>query len=67
MVGASKDLREWRNGWSQEDLVSFGSEKQLEWKFITSNSQHQNGVIESIVKMIKGAKKAMFQVVGDKN
>ena len=65
LVGASRELREWRNGWSQEELVSFGSEKQLEWIFIGSNSQHQNGVIESIVKMIKGTKKSMFRVLED--
>ena len=65
MVGASKELREWRNSWIQEELVSFGSEKQLEWIFIGSNSQHQNGVLESIVKMINVTKKAMFRVLGD--
>ena len=42
LVRASKELREWRNSWCQEELVSFGSEKQLKWIFIGSNSQHQN-------------------------
>ena len=45
--------------------MSFGAEKQLEWKFVGSNSQHQNGIVESIVKMIKGVQKSMFRVLGD--
>ena len=65
LVGASKELKEWRNGWSHEELIAFGAEKQLEWKFIGSSSQHQNGVVESIVKMIKGVQKSMLRVIGD--
>ena len=57
LVGATRELKEWRQGWKQEELTAFGSERQLEWIFIGSNSQHQNGIIKCIIKMIKGAKK----------
>ena len=65
LVGASKELKNWRNGWNQEELEKFGADKGLEWRFIGSNSQHQNGVTESIVKMVKGVQKSMLRVIGD--
>ena len=34
LVGASRELKEWRQGWKQEELIAFGSERQLEWVFI---------------------------------
>ena len=34
-----KAEKEWRNGWNHEELIAFGAEKQLEWKFIGSSSQ----------------------------
>ena len=60
LVGASKEVKEWRKGWSHEELEWFGADKKLEWRFICSNSQHRNGIVESIVKMIKGVRKSMF-------
>ena len=55
LIGAANELKEWRDGWDQEMLTRFGAERGLEWITIMANSQHQNGVVESIVKMIKGS------------
>ena len=65
LVGASNELRVWRQGWDQGQLVRFGAEKSLDWKFVMANSQHQNGATEIMVKLIKGLKKSMLSVLGD--
>ena len=65
LVGASTELREWRQGWDQGQLVRFGAEKSLDWKFIMANSQHQNGATEIMVKLVKGVKKSILSVLGD--
>ena len=65
LVAASKELSEWRRGWDQEQLVRFGSSKNLEWMFTRANSPHQNGISEIMVKMAKGVKKTFLKVLGD--
>ena len=65
LVSASTELREWRQGWDQSQLVRFGAEKGLEWKFIMANSQHQNGAAEIMVKLVKGVQKSLLSALGD--
>ena len=65
LVGASREMKSWREGWSEEELSRFGTDKNIEWRFVSANSQHQNGVVEAIVKMIKGATKSILRVLGD--
>ena len=65
LVRASAELCEWRQGWDEDQLKRFGNEKGVEWKFIMANSQHQNGVSEIMVKMIKGVQKSLLTAVGD--
>ena len=48
LVGASRELAEWRKGWNTDELVRFGSTKNLQWDFVMADSQHQNGVMPCI-------------------
>ena len=63
--GADKEISAWRNGWSKDQLVRFGADKGLEWKFVMPSSQHQNGAAEILIKMVKGVKKSMMHAMGD--
>ena len=65
LVGASREMKSWREGWNEEELSRFGTDKNIEWRFVSANSQHQNGVVEAIVKMVKGATKSILRVLGD--
>ena len=42
-------------GWSIKELREFGVKRQMEWKFTTPASLHQNGAAESLVKSTKRA------------
>ena len=53
LVGASNELRSWRRGWSESQLVEFGSRNGIEWNFIMAGSQHQNGGAEIMVNYQK--------------
>ena len=46
-------------------LVRFGADKSLDWAFIMTDSQHQNGAAEVMVKMVKGVKKAFLKSMGE--
>ena len=46
-------------------LTRFGAERGLEWKSICADSQHQNGVTEILVKLVKGVKKSLVHALGD--
>ena len=65
LVGASKELIEWRRSWDQEQLDRFGASKGIAWNFIMPASQHQNGAAESMVKFSKGVMKALTKSYGD--
>ena len=65
LVGASRELTEWRNGWDTAELVRFGATKNLEWEFVMADSQHQNGVTESMVKQVKAVQKSLTRALGD--
>jgi len=65
LQGASKELSEWRRTWDKEQLKRFGAKRSLDWKFIMPQSQHQNGAVEIMVKLIKGIKSSYMKAVGD--
>ena len=65
LKGCSRELSSWRAGWSEEQLVRFGSTRGLSWKFVMAASQHQNGPAESMVKLVKGVKKSFMHAMGD--
>ena len=54
-VGAERELREMVQGWNDQELKDFCSERGTEWKFITPQAPHQNGTAESLVKSCKVA------------
>ena len=64
LVGASNELKKWRQGWSQVELVQFGSKNGINWKFISASSQHQNGAAEVMVKLVKGVMKSLMHQIG---
>ena len=59
LVGASKEITDWREGWDQDELIRFGATRNLEMIFVMSKSQHQNGVMESVVKQVKAVQKSL--------
>ena len=65
LMSASKELIEWRKGWDMEQLERFGASKGLEWRSIMASSQHQNGVSEILIKLVKGVKKSLLHALGD--
>ena len=65
LVGASRELSDWRKGWDEEELIKFGATKNLQWDFIMANSQHQNGVTESMVKQVKAVQKSLLRALGE--
>ena len=48
-----------------ELLKRFGAKNSIEWRTIMPDSQHQNGAAESLVKIVKGVKKALMKTMGD--
>ena len=65
LVGASKELVQWRKNWDQEQLDRFFASTGIEWKFIMSASQHQNGAAESMIKFSKAVMKALMRSYGE--
>ena len=57
--GATKEIADWEDGRDQEELIRFGADKSLEWVFVMANSQHQNGVTETLIKQVKGVQKSL--------
>ena len=64
LVGASNELKSWRKGWSEVELIQFGARNGIDWKFIMASSQHQNGAAEVLVKLVKGVMKALMHQLG---
>ena len=44
LVGAAREMAEWRAGWDLDTLTRFGAERGLEFQTIMAASQHQNGM-----------------------
>ena len=63
-IGAANELRAWRQGWDQDTLTRFGSERGIEWITIMANSQHQNGFTEIMVKLTKSFLKSLMKSIG---
>jgi len=64
LVGASREMSEWRKGWSIDQLTRFGASKGLEWVTVMASSHHQAGAVEVMVKLVKGVKKTLLKVLG---
>ena len=64
LVGASKELREVRRGWSSDELVRFGAQHSIEWTTVMPSSQHQNGAAEIVVKLVKGIMSSLLASIG---
>ena len=64
LKGASKELINYRKGWSEAELIRFGAEHGIEWKFVMAASQHQNGACEVLIKLVKGIMKALLEAIG---
>ena len=39
LVGASNELKNWRRGWSEVELVQFGAKHGIDWKFIMASTK----------------------------
>ena len=64
LKGASRELREVREGWSEAELVRFGAKNGITWDFVMASSQHQNGSAEIMIKLCKGVMKALMSAIG---
>ncbi len=64
LKGASNELKEVREGWSEAELIRFGAKHGITWEFVMASSQHQNGAAEILVKMCKGVMKALMAAIG---
>lgn len=62
--GAAKELKDVYNGWDKAELIRYGAKHGFEWNFVMANSQHQNGVTEVLVKLVKGIMKALMAAIG---
>ena len=63
--GADKELRSWRRSWDSDTLRRFGSDKGLNWEFVMPHSQHQNGAVEIMIKLVKGIKASLMKSLGE--
>ena len=64
LVGAAKELRQWRQGWDEAMLVRHGAKVGLEWVNIMAASQHQNGMSEIMIKLSKAVLKSLMRSIG---
>ena len=64
LLGAAREMKEWRSGWNLEMLQRFGAEKGIQWITISANSQHQNGISESMVKVSKTVLRSLMKALG---
>ena len=55
LEAASKELKNVLKGLSTEQMVEFGVEKAMEWKFSPADGPWQNGCSEALVKSVKRA------------
>ena len=57
-------MKEYREGWNEDELVRFGASHCLDWQFTMPSSPHQNGVTEIMVKLVKGVMSALTEAIG---
>ena len=65
LVGAANELKSWRKGWSESELVQFGAKNGINWQFVMASSQHQTGGVEIMVKLVKGVMKTLVYQLGN--
>ena len=65
LQGADQEMMDWRRGWDSALLRRFGADKGIDWQFIMPQSQHQNGAVEIMVKLVKGIKVSCMRALGD--
>ena len=58
------EMKDWRYGWNKEELIQFGADKSLEWRFVMPNAQLQNGAAKIMIKLIKRAMKSLMKALG---
>ena len=64
LLGAAREMEEWRQNWDQDMLDRFGAEKGIQWITVMANSQHQNGVTEIMIKLAKTVIKSLMKSMG---
>ena len=64
LLGAAREMKEWRSSWDAQMLQRFGAEKNIQWVTISANSQHQNGISESMVKVSKTVLRSLMKAIG---
>ena len=65
LVGAAREMEEWRKSWDMDKLKRFGAERGIQWQTIMANSQHQNGVTEIMIKLAKSVIKSLVKSIGE--
>ena len=65
LIGAARELQEWRRNWDMNMLERFGAERGIKWITISANSQHQNGVTEVMIKLAKSVMKSLLKSIGE--
>ena len=65
LVGAAREMEEWRAGWELDTLTRFGAKKGLEFQNIMAASQHQNGMSEVLIKLSKSVMKTLLRSIGN--
>ena len=58
-------MKDWRVNWDTDMLRRFGSDKGIDWQFVMPYSQHQNGAVEIMIKLIKGITRSLMKAMGD--
>ena len=64
LKGASSELINVREGWAHDELVRHGAEHGIDWIFVMPSSQHQNGAVEIMIKVVKGIMKSLMEAIG---
>ena len=64
LVGAAREMNEWRSGWDQDMLLRFGAQKGIRWVTVMANSQHQNGISEAMIKVSKTVLRSLMKSMG---
>ena len=65
LVGAAREMSEWRQSWDKNMLERFGAARGIQWLTVMANSQHQNGVTEIMVKVAKSVIKSLMKSLGN--
>ena len=64
LLGAAREMKEWRAGWDMDMLHRYGADKGTQWVTVMANSQHQNGLSEAMIKVSKSVLKSLMKSIG---